>query len=164
MKTILLTQISIPFIIVVIVTCLIALAIAISMRNQNKKDEVDLTQQQRKELERLNSHVERLEYLIKESKAAIHNRDTDIISLKSKLSASERMIKLRDIEIARLKNELENPKVTDVTLKIGDTVTGRVVPNSKKIVTGKIKRLTKRGNYVLDSGQTISKDEAVFVG
>lgn len=61
----------------------------------------------------------------------------------------ERIIALKDMEINALKERFKED------VRVGDVVTGYVLPHGKNESTGKVVRITRRGNYLLDNGKTV---------
>jgi hypothetical protein len=61
----------------------------------------------------------------------------------------ERIITLKDMEINALKERFKED------VKVGDVVCGYVIPHGKNQSTGKVVRITRRGNYLLDNGKTV---------
>lgn len=124
----------------------------------------DLTDEQKKQLSLLNDKVDHLQKLLSKKDNEITDTLTQKDYLKNELSSKERVLNLKDIEIKRLRNELGKQVVNlDFSLKVGDKVSGRKLPNSSKYVSGTIISVTRRGNFRLDNGSTISHVDAKLI-
>ena len=149
---------------VILFLCIYAIYNLIGSCEVKPETTPDLTDEQKKKLDKLNEKNEELEYLIKDRDITISNKELSIESLNSQLKSCERISKIKDIEIDRLKQLKDKPVANlDFSIKKGDKVKGRLLPHGKNYVTGIVHSTTRRGNIILESGQLISFVDAVQV-
>lgn len=127
-----------------------------------------LEAKQKDRLERLAELTEKHHELASKSEVRVETssivKDATILNLKHTIKLQQDQIEMHRREIKRLKEEcLKKPYTPVARLKVGDTVTGRVAPNGKRYLTGKIKRFTDMGNICLDSGKIIYLEGARLV-
>jgi hypothetical protein len=144
-----------PFIFYPIMAAVIFLAVysILTLREKPKKEIPDLQSN--------TMHDNLNDILAKDSKEKIMG--DKIADLSGKLNAAlaeisvsnnllknkERIIALKDMEINALKERFKED------VRVGDVVCGYVIPHGKNQSTGKVVRITRRGNYLLDNGKTV---------
>ena len=171
------TSNAIPFLIVVAVLVLISIAIVHHMKHieqePEKEESPDLTDEQKEQLQKLNEMIDelrdrykRMTNSLSSAQTIIDNLQSENTNLKDKvehqaqiIQSQERKILALNLQIEAIKDPRKEVQI-DFTIKVGQTITGRIIPNSNKYVKGKVVHITKRGNYLLDNGKTVSHVDA----
>lgn len=74
----------------------------------------------------------------------------------AEISVCNNLIKNKErmIELKQMRIELLIQRISEI-VKVGSVVTGYVLPHGKNQSTGKVLKITRRGNYLLDNGKTV---------
>jgi hypothetical protein len=144
-----------PFIFYPIMAAVIFLAVysILTLREKPKKEIPDLQSN--------TMHDNLNDILARESKEKIMGDKIADLSGKlnaalAEISVSNNLIKNKErmLELKQMQVELLIQRISEI-VKVGDVVTGYVLPHGKNQSTGKVVRITRRGNYLLDNGKTV---------